>query len=85
LKKGSIVNIRTLPALIACGAFLSFSVVGCEEGAYEETGEEIDEAIEETEEELEDVGDDLEDAGDELGDDLDDTGAGGAGGGGAGG
>lgn len=52
-------------ALVGIGVW---PLTGCEEGALENTGEEVDEAIEDAGEAIEDAGEEIEDAADDAAD-----------------
>jgi phosphate uptake regulator len=63
------ISISSLAALSMLTLGLG-SLAGCEEGTFEEAGEDTDEMIEDTEDALEDAGDEIDDELDDLDDDT---------------
>jgi hypothetical protein len=62
-----------LLAMLAVSMLCLGGLAGCEEGGFEEAGEEIDEAVDETGDEMEELGDDIEDETEEIGDEIEDA------------
>lgn len=57
---------RTAKFLFALLIAASFSLAGCNDGPFEEAGENVDEAVEDVKDEAEDAADDVEDAIDDI-------------------